>query len=95
MKYLEDLGFTKDEIKVLSNNASQLLCDAVKENKKLITVNINYLKDLGVENYRDIFIEYYEIFLNEPSTFRAIFDKYEKESLIEKLKEDVRVIEFL
>ena len=95
MKYLEDLGFTKDEIKVLSNNASELLCDAVKENKKLITVNINYLKDLGVENYRDIFIEYYEIFLNEPSTFRAIFDKYEKDSLIEKLKEDIRVIEFL
>ena len=95
MKYLEDLGFTKDEIKILSNNASELLCDAVKENKKLITVNINYLKDLGVENYRDIFVEYYEIFLNEPSTFRAIFDKYEKESLIEKLKEDIRVIEFL
>lgn len=95
MKYLEDLGFTKEQIKLITNSASTLLCDAVKENKKLITVNLNYLKDLGVDNYREIFVEYYEIFLNEPSTFRAIFDKYDKDSLVERLKEDIRVIEFL
>lgn len=95
MKYLEDLGLTKDQIKLINNSASTLLCEAIKDNKKLITVNLNYLKDLGVDNYRDIFVKYYEIFLNEPSTFRGIFDKYDKESLIERLKEDIRVVEFL
>ena len=95
MKYLEDLGFTKEQIKLITNSASTLLLEAIKDNKKLITVNLNYLKDLGVDNYREIFVEYYEIFLNEPSTFRAIFDKYDKDSLVERLKEDIRVIEFL
>ncbi|MBO4245170.1 MAG: hypothetical protein J5892_00310 [Bacilli bacterium] len=95
MKYLEDLGFTKEQIKLITNSASELLCDAIKENKKLITVNLNYLKDLGVANYKEIFCEYYEIFLNEPSAFRSTFEKYEKDSLIEKLAEDIRVIEFL
>lgn len=95
MKYLEDLGFTKEQIKAINDSASTIFCEAVKENKKLIIVNLNYLKDLGVENYREIFVEYYEIFLNEPSSFRAIFDKYDRESLVERLKEDIRVVEFL
>lgn len=95
MKYLEDLGFTKDDIKIIFNNAPNFIFEALKENKKLVMVNLNYLKDLGVENYKDIFVNYYEIFLNEPSAFRGIFDKYETDSLIEKLKEDIRVIEFL
>lgn len=95
MKYLEEMGFTKEQIKRINSGISETYIEAVKENKMLIKVNLNYLKDLGVENYREIFVEYYEIFLLEPSSFKAIFDKYDRESLIEKLKQDIRVIEFL
>ena len=58
----------------------------MEEQKKLVTENISYLKDLGVTNYQDIFLKFYEMFLMDNSNFIAIFSKYEKEDLIEKLK---------
>ncbi len=95
MKYLEELGFTKEQIKTINDGISDVIIEAIKDNKPLIKVNLKYLEDLGVTNYREIFVEYYEIFLLEPSAFRGIFDRYDTESLIQKLAEDIRVIEFL
>lgn len=95
MKFLEKIGFSKDDISFLEENTPEKLLDLIKEQKKLVTENITYLKDLGVTNYQDIFLKFYEMFLMDNSNFIAIFSKYEKEDLIEKLKKNINIVEFL
>ena len=86
MKYLEKIGFSKDDIAYMMENTPEKFIELLKEQKKLVTENISYLKDLGVTNYQDIFLKFYEMFLMDNSNFIAIFSKYEKEDLIEKAK---------
>ena len=95
MKFLEKIGFSKDDISFLEENTPEKLLALIKEQKKLVTENITYLKDLGVTNYQDIFLKFYEMFLMDNSNFIAIFSKYEKEDLIEKLKKNINIVEFL
>ena len=95
MKFLEKYDFNKEEIADFLNNSPKKLIDAVKENKKLVSENIGYLKDLGVTNYQEIFLEYYDMFLMDHSNFVRIFSKYEPEDLIEKLNKNIKVIEYL
>ena len=57
MKFLEKYNFNKEEIADFLNNSPKKLIDAIKENKKLVCENINYLKDLGVTNYQQIFLK--------------------------------------
>ena len=94
-KYLEKIGFSKDDIAYMMENTPEKFIELLKEQKKLVTENISYLKDLGVTNYQDIFLKFYEMFLMDNSNFIAIFSKYEKEDLIEKLKKNINIVEFL
>lgn len=95
MKFLEKIGFSKDDISFLEENTPEKLLALIKEQKKLVTENITYLKDLGVTNYQDIFLKFYDMFLMDNSNFIAIFSKYEKEDLIAKLKKNINIVEFL
>lgn len=95
MKFLEKYEFDKEQIADFLNNSPKKLIDAVKENKKLVCANIEYLKDLGVTNYQDIFLEYYDMFLLDHSNFTSIFSKYEPEDLIEKLNKNIKIVEYL
>ncbi|MDD5865391.1 MAG: hypothetical protein PUD07_02740 [bacterium] len=95
MKFLEKIGFSKDDISFLEENTPEKLLDLIKEQKKLVTENITYLKDLGVTNYQDIFLRFYDMFLMDNSNFIAIFSKYEKEDLIAKLKKNINIVEYL
>ncbi len=95
MKFLEKYNFNKEEIAEFLNNCPKKLIDAIKDNKKLVSENISYLKDLGIDNYRDIFLDYYEMFLMDHSNFTAIFAKYDLNDLIEKLKKNYKIIEYL
>ena len=95
MKFLEKYDFTKEDIAYFLNNSPKKLIDGVKEHKKLVCANIEYLKDLGVTNYQQIFLEYYDMFLMDHSNFVQIFDKYEPEDLIEKLNKNFKIVEFL
>ena len=95
MKYLEKIGFSKDDIAYMMENTPEKFIELLKEQKKLVTENISYLKDLGVTNYQYIFLKFYEMFLMDNSNFIAIFSKYEKEDLIEKLKKNINIVEFL
>ena len=45
MKFLEKIGFSKDDISFLEENTPEKLLDLIKEQKKLVTENITYLKD--------------------------------------------------
>ena len=71
------------------------MLNAFNEAYKLVSANITYLNDLGVKNTSDIFFNYYELFLLDHSNFRAIFDKYDKEDLVEKLAKNVAIVEYL
>ena len=95
MKFLEKYDFNKEDIADFLNNSPKKLIDAIKDNKKLFCANIEYLKDLGVTNYQQLFLEYYDAFLMDHSNFVKIFSKYEPEDLIEKLKKNIRVFEYL
>lgn len=95
MKFLEKYDFNKEEIADFLNNSPKKLIDAIKNNKKLVCENIDYLRSLGVTNFQQIFLEYYEMFLMDHSNFVEVFSKYEPEDLIEKLKKNIRVVEYL
>lgn len=92
MNYLENLGFTQEQIDQLISNNHQLIIDKITLKPKLIELNIQFLKDLGVTNYKEIFINYAEIFLQEPTIFKDIFLKYDREDLIEKLQRNMAII---
>ncbi|NMA50834.1 MAG: hypothetical protein GX951_03180 [Mollicutes bacterium] len=95
MKFLEKLNFSKDNISELLENTPDALIEVIKNQKDLVTENITYLKELGVTNYQEIFIKYYDIFLIDNSNFKAIFDKYDKKDLIEKLIKNINIVEYL
>ena len=95
MKFLEKYNFNKEEIANFLNNSPKKLIDAIKENKKLVSENISYLKDLGITTYRDIFLEYYDMFLMDHSNFVEMFEKYDTKDLIDKLNKNIKVIEWL
>ncbi len=86
MKFIEEdiSSIISDELRVdLENNAN------------VVNANIKYLKDLGVENYEEVFKNYYPIFLMDPSNFQEIFNKYDIIDLIDKIKKNVAIIEYL
>ena len=45
--------------------------------------------------FKEIFTNYYELFLLDHSNFVNIFNKYDREDLIEKLAKNVAIIEYL
>ena len=86
MKFIEEdiSSIISDELRIdLENNAN------------VVNANIKYLKDLGVENYEEVFKNYYPIFLMDPSNFQEIFNKYDIIDLIDKIKKNVAIIEYL
>lgn len=95
MRFLSDLGFDKDEIKNFKDNTADVMLEMLENNKKLVKTNIQYLMDLGVKNIHDIFFHYYELFLMDYSNFTSIFNKYDREDLIEKLAKNIAIIEYL
>ena len=95
MMYLKDLGFEEELINSLLEELPSGAIEKLTEHKETITTNINYLKDLGISNYVEAFVRFYNMFLLEPSTFDEIFSKYDKEDLIVKLEKNVAIMEYL
>ena len=95
MKYLEDLGFSPEVIEEIKDNTPDKLLTVLETQKKLVSENINYLKSLGITNYQEIFVRYYDIFLMDSSNFRGVFDKYDPLDLVAKLQKNINVVEFL
>ncbi len=95
MMYLKDLGFEEEVINSLLEELPSGAIEKITEHKETITTNINYLKDLGISNYVEAFVRFYNMFLLEPSTFDEIFSKYDKDDLIVKLEKNVAIMEYL
>ena len=95
MKFLKALEFSKEEMDAAKNSSPKKLVALVEKSKDQIVQNINFLKDLGVSNYKEIFIKFAGMFVMDPSTFESIFLKYDREDLIEKLTKNIAIIEHL
>ncbi len=95
MMYLLDYEFNQQEINDFKAMNKMFLIEKLEEYKDLAEENIKYLKDLGVLNYKDIFKRHAEIFLMDVDAFAKMFEKYDREDLIEKLKTNPDIIEIL
>jgi len=95
MKFLVDLGFNDEDITQVESHTTKMLLKEFKTAKELVTVNVNFLKDLGVTNYKEVVINYSDMFLMDPSNFKSIFMKYDKDDLVEKIAKNVTIIEHL
>ena len=95
MNYLEKIGFSSDDINIIKNSNTSVIYNLLTEQKKVVTANILYLKKLGIENYKDIFIKYADLFLMDNSNFIEIFNKYNKDDLINKLKDNIDIFAYL
>ena len=95
MKYLLDLNFTDEQVELIEKNIPTKAIEKMIEEKELIISNINYLIELGVNNYQDAFIKFYNMFLSNKKDFVEIFAKYDTEDLIVKLEKNVAIMEYL
>lgn len=95
MKFLDKLGFKKEEIEDFVSNTPDMVVTKIKESQKLVTANIMFLKELGVQNYKEIFSEYYDMFLMDNSNFIGVFNKYDRDDLIDKLEKNISIVEYL
>ncbi|MBE6141125.1 MAG: hypothetical protein E7172_06345 [Firmicutes bacterium] len=95
MKFLEKYDFKKEDIDEFINNTPKKLMEVIKENKELIEANLAYLKSLEIKTYREIFIDYPDMFFMDVNNFKQMFERYERESLVEKLNKNYKMVEFL
>lgn len=95
MMYLKGLGFSDDTIHLMVANLPKNALKEMEEKESVITSNINYLKELGVTNYVDAFVKFYNMFLLDNKSFDEIFSKYDREDLVAKLEKNVAIMEYL
>ena len=69
--------------------------DLIIKKERLIVSNLEYLKEINVTSFKEIFLNYPEIFLQEISIFRDFFQKFNTSDLINRLNNDISIIETL
>lgn len=83
----------------IEEDISSIISDEIRtdleNNSDLVKANLEYLRELGIENYQDIFKTYYPMFLMDASNFQEIFSKYEITDLIDKINKNMAIIEHL
>lgn len=95
MKFLLDYDFTEPEIKDFSENVPARLVENLMNSYRLVSKNIDSLKEIGVTNYKEIFKKYYDMFLMDNSNFMNVLNKYDREDLVDKLNKNPDIVEFL
>lgn len=95
MKFLLDYNFTEEEINRFNENVPPVLLEALFNSYRLVSHNLDSLKEMGVRNYKEIFIKFYDMFLMDNSNFMNVFNKYDREDLVEKLDRNADIVEFL
>ena len=95
MKFLEKFGFKKEDIEAVKENSTTALIKELEAHKKLVSKNLEYLNDMGVTNLVDIFVHYHDMFLMDNSNFVEIFNKYDQKDLVDKLAQNVQIMEYL
>ena len=95
MKFLESYNFSQEDIQEFENNTPKKIKKTLADNVALVEENLKYLFNLGVNTYKEIFINYPDMFLLDNSNFVEIFSKYETDDLIERLNTNFKLVEYL
>ena len=95
MSYLKELGFLDSDISEYENNTPNKIKEVIINHEDLVKINLEYLKNLGVETYKEIFINYPDMFLMDASNFEESFAKYDKDELVEKLNANFKMVKHL
>ncbi len=95
MKFLEEYGFEKDDIKEFLGNTPKKMVNVLTEHEKLVKENLVFVKELGINTYKEIFINYPDIFLMDNSNFTEMFNQYKTDELVEKLNANYKMVEYL
>ncbi|HAB66054.1 MAG TPA: hypothetical protein DCE23_01670 [Firmicutes bacterium] len=95
MSYLKNLGFSDELIDLMIKNIPNAAVTKLTEEEHNVTANIKYLKDLGINNYVEAFLRFYNMFLLDANAFDEIFSKYDREDLIAKLEKNIAIMEYL
>ena len=95
MYFFEKFGFLEDEQKEYEDITPEEIKKMISKHNKLVETNLQFLKDLEINTYKEIFINYPDMFLMDASNFEKYFNRYEKEALQEKLNTNYKVVKFL
>ena len=95
MNFLEEYGFDKDDIQEFIDGTPEAISNLITNNLPLVKTNLEYIKELGISTYKEIFINYPDMFLMDASNFSEMFSKYNTEELIEKLNSNFKMVEYL
>lgn len=95
MKFLNEVGYTEEEINDLKTNLSQDIYEKLNTFPTLVYTNLKFLKDLGVRNIKEVFARFSKLFLKDNKEFEKTFLKYDKEDLIAKIEKNPGIMEYL
>ena len=95
LKFLDGIEFEKKYIDEILDRIPKETLDVLNNEWVTVNTNIKYIKDLGINNYQDAFLRFYNMFLIEPGSFDGIFSKYDKDDLVVKLEKNIAIMEHL
>lgn len=95
MNFFEKFGFLEDEQKEYEDITPEEIKKMISKHNKLVETNLQFLKDLEINTYKEIFINYPDMFLMDASNFEESFSKYDKEELVEKLNANYKMVKYL
>ncbi len=95
MSFLKEYGFLDNDISEFENNTPDKIKEVISKHESLVKINLEYLKNLGIETYKEIFINYPDMFLMDASNFEESFAKYDREELVTKLNANFKMVKYL
>ncbi len=95
MNFLKEYGFEEVDVNEFLENTPEEIKKVIEKHENLVKSNLKFLKELGIDTYKEIFINFPDMFLMDASNFEESFTKYEKEELIEKLNANFKLVKYL
>ncbi len=91
LEYLYDFGLDSRDVDTIKDNTDEATFSELSLFVGLVSENIKYMKDFGVDNYSQVVVKYPEIFLRDAESFKNIFSKFDKDDLISKVDKNPAV----
>lgn len=95
LDYLKESDFTEDDVVIMESKLNKDILDQLVTFPELVLTNYYYLKDIGINNIKEVFMNHAQMFILNPDKFKAIFTKYDKQDLIRCIEKNAAVIEQL